>query len=155
MAQYELNLRDYWQIIRKRREVLITIFLSVSIFSAIYANTQSPVYQASASVQWIERRPLGSLLTELVEVSAGDPLATQKMIITSFPVMERVVIGLGMAGEDAQAADIMSKAEELQGAVSVEVVSDTNVLQIMVTYPEPKMAAEIANKVAESISLRI
>ena len=44
----------------------------------------------------------------------------------------------------------MSKAEELQGAVSVEVVSDTNILQIMVTYPEPKMAAEIANKVAES-----
>ena len=150
MAQYELNLRDYWQIIRKRREVLITIFLSVSIFSVIYANTQSPVYQASASVQWIERRPLGSLLTELVQVNAGDPLATQKMIITSLPVMEKVVMDLGLAGENASVTDVMSKAEELQGVVSVEVVSDTNILKIMVTYPEPKMAADIANEVAES-----
>ena len=150
MAQYELNLRDYWQIIRKRREVLITIFLSVSIFSVIYANTQSPVYQASASVQWIERRPLGSLLTELVQVNAGNPLATQKMIITSLPVMEKVAIDLGLAGENASVTDVMSKAEELQGVVSVEVVSDTNILKIMVTYPEPKMAADIANEVAES-----
>ncbi len=150
MAQYELNLRDYWQIIRKRREVLIMIFLSVSIFSVIYANTQSPVYQASASVQWIERRPLGSLLTELVQVNTGDPLATQKMIIISLPVMEKVVVDLGLVDENASTTDIMSKAEELQGVVSVEVVSDTNILKIMVTYPEPKMAADIANEVAES-----
>lgn len=150
MAQYELNLRDYWQIIRKRRQVLIMIFLSVSIFSVIYANTQSPIYRASASVRWIERRPLGSLLTELVQVDKGDPLATQKMLITSLPVMEKVVMDLGLAGEpNASAADVMSQAEELQGAVSVEVIGDTNILQIMVTYPKPKMAADIANKVAE------
>lgn len=149
MAQYELNLRDYWQIIRKRREVLITIFLSVSIFSIIYANMQSPVYRASASVQWIERRPLGSLLTELVQVKTGDPLATQKRIIISIPVMEKVAMELGLAGENASSAALMRKAEELQAAVSVEVLSDTNILQIMVTYPEPQMAAEIANKAAE------
>ena len=47
------------------------------------------------------------------------------MIITSLPVMERVVTNLGLSGEDASAEDIMSKAEELQGVVSVEVISDT------------------------------
>ena len=150
MAQYELNLRDYWQIIRKRREVLIMIFLSVSIFSVIYANTQSPVYQAMASVRWIERRPLGSLLTELVQVESGDPLATQKMIINSLPVMEKVVMNLGLAGENASEEEVAGKAVEIQGVVSVEVVSDTNILKIMVTYPEPKAAADIANEVAES-----
>ena len=145
MAQFELNLRDYWQIIRKRREVLIMIFLSVSIFSVIYANTQSPVYQAMASVRWIERRPLGSLLTELVQVESGDPLATQKMIINSLPVMEKVVMNLGLAGEGASEEEVAGKAVEIQGVVSVEVVSDTNILKIMVTYPEPNIAADITN----------
>jgi uncharacterized protein involved in exopolysaccharide biosynthesis len=56
MPQYELNLRDYWQVIQKRRLTFIVIFTAIFISSIIYTNLQTPVYQASSSVQWKERQ---------------------------------------------------------------------------------------------------
>lgn len=150
MPQYELNLRDYWQIIQKRRLVLIVIFSAVLFFSILYTHTQKPAYQAIASVQWKERKTLGGLLTELVQVASGDPLETQARVITNLSVLARVVVGLKLVDKQASATEIMEKARELQGAVSTEIVSNTNIIRIIVRYASPQMAADIANKIAEA-----
>lgn len=149
MAQYELNLRDYWQIIQKRRLLLVVIFFIVLIFSIIYTNTQRPIYRASASVQWGERKTLGGLLTELVTVRTGDPLLTQSRIITSLDVLEKVVLELGLVSEHAGATEVMEKASVLQAAVSTDILTGSNIIRIDVTHDNPQMAADIANKVAE------
>jgi len=150
MAQFELNLRDYWQIIRKRQVVLLFVFFAVFIFSAIYTNLQHPVYQAVASVQWIERKTLGGLLTEMVTVRAGDPLVAQSRLITSLPVLENVVIELGLVSKDADAISITEKARELQGSVITDIITDTNIIRIIVKYKNPQGAALIANKIAKA-----
>lgn len=150
MPQYELNLRDYWQIIQKRRLILGVVFCVVLILSIIHTHLQNPVYQAASSVQWIERKTLGSMLTELVTVSSADPLATQARIIISLPVLERVAVELNLVDAQATPAEITEQAEALQGAVSTDVVSDTNIIRILVNHGNPQLAADIANKVAEA-----
>lgn len=149
MAQYELNLRDYWQIVQKRRWVLIVIFFAIFIFTVAYTNIQRPIYRTYASVQWITRTTIGGLLTELVAVNKGDPLLTQEKIITSLPVLEKVVMELGLAGKDASAEQIEAEAVKLQNEVSTLVVTGTNIINIIVTDSNPRLAADIANKVAD------
>ncbi len=150
MPQYELNLRDYWQTIRKRQMILWVIFFAVLIPSAIYTNMQKPLYQASAAVRWIERKAFGNLLVDLASAPVGgSPLITQSRVITSQPILETVVKELGLVAEHASADEIRGQAAVLQGAVSTNVDSEANIIHIVVTYGDPKMAAKIANKIAE------
>lgn len=151
MPQYELNLRDYWQVIQKRKLVILVILLAVLIPNVIHSNMQKTVYRAVASVQWIERRNLASLLVQLVDSSLpiGDPLVAQSRIITSLPVLEKVVKELGLVDEHASADEIIAQAAAIQGAVSTSIATGTNIIYINVTYANPKMAADIANKIAE------
>lgn len=149
MPQYELNLRDYWQVMQKRRLTFIIIFAAIFISSIIYTNLQTPVYQASASVQWIERKTVGSMLAELVTVSSSDPLATQARIITSLPVLEKVAVELGLADKNAAMQEITEQAEGLRGLVAAETITDTNIIRIIVNHDNPQMTADIANKVAD------
>ena len=153
MPQYELNLRDYWQIIQKRRLVLVVIFFVVLIPAIIFTNLQQPFYRASVSVQWVERRTVGALLTELVTVTAGDPLLTQARIIKSQPIFEKVVetigVELGIISKDAPRQSITKAAHSLFSLVATEVIRDTSIIKIDVIYPKPDSAARIANSVAE------
>ena len=149
MPQYELNLRDYWQIIQKRRMVLVVIFFAAIVFTIIYTNLQKPIYRAMASVQLVERRSVAGLLTELVDYRRGDPMVAQSKIITSIPVLKKVVMELGLAGKHPSPEEIVIGAAALQGAVSANISQGTNIIYIAVTHGEPQMAADIANKVAE------
>lgn len=150
MAQYELNLRDYWQIIQNRRFVFLIVFFAVLIFAVINTNRQKPVYRASASVQFLERRTLGGLLSDLVVIPRGDPLITQSRIITSLPVLEKVAVALGLAGRDATPTEITEAAANLRGMVSTSVMSNTSIIVISVTHGDPNLAANIANQTAKA-----
>lgn len=150
MPQYELNIRDYWQIIQNRRYIFLAVLLAVLTSVVIHTNTQKPVYRATASVQFIERRTIGGLLSDLVYVHRGDPLTTQAKIITSLTVMGKVVVELGLVKEDAAATEIMRAAENLSGAVSTSLLSDSSIILINVTHSDPVMAANIANATAKA-----
>ncbi len=153
MPQYELNLRDYWLIIQKRRLVMLAIFAVVLISTIIFTNTQQPLYRASASVQWIERRTVGALLTELVTVPSGDPLLTQARVIKGQPIMEKVLekvgVKFGLIGKDASKQEITIAARGLLKLVETEVVRDTSIIRIDVAFPDARPAAEIANNIAQ------
>ena len=52
MAQYEMNLRDYWLIIRRRRVWIIATTVVTMLFSLWLARQKVPVYQATATVKF-------------------------------------------------------------------------------------------------------
>ncbi|HQP91395.1 MAG TPA: polysaccharide biosynthesis tyrosine autokinase [Candidatus Omnitrophota bacterium] len=150
MASYELNLRDYWQIIQKRRWVFVFVFLLVLVPSIFYTNLQKPEYRTASSIQWTEKKALGGLLAELITVRSGNPLAAQAKIITSLPVLERVVDQLQMAGKDAPREEITSKAVSLRAKIETDIIADTNIIRIIVTDENPGVAAVLANNIADA-----
>jgi len=53
MAKYDINLRDYWRIIRKRRTVVILATILFTVFSYLFAviRTPEPLYEATSAVK--------------------------------------------------------------------------------------------------------
>ena len=51
MAQYDVDLRDYWRIIRKRKASILAMVLLVSLCSYGFAKLRepSPLYEAGSS----------------------------------------------------------------------------------------------------------
>ncbi|MFZ5801273.1 MAG: Wzz/FepE/Etk N-terminal domain-containing protein, partial [Candidatus Omnitrophota bacterium] len=87
-AQYDLNIRDYWRVIKKRRYIILFAFISVVVATAVYNNLQTPVYMATATVRVQNRTTALAALTEQFYGPYGDILSAEEKIITSTPVIE-------------------------------------------------------------------
>ena len=53
----EVNLRDYWKVIRKRQWIIIAFFLIVVITTAIGTFTMKPIYRGTTTIQINKENP--------------------------------------------------------------------------------------------------
>jgi len=90
MAQYEMNLRDYWLIVHRRRMIIITSTVLVALLSFGFARQKVPVYQATAAVKFEQSTQLSGLLVEVLSYSSADSIETQVTLIKSYPTLEEV-----------------------------------------------------------------
>ena len=84
MAQYELNLRDYWLITRKRKWIILFTVLLVAGFTFFTTEVfgPTPTYEASARVKFDRSTSLSGLMTEtLYGSSESSSLTTQAEVI--------------------------------------------------------------------------
>lgn len=144
-----LNLSDYWLILRKRGWIAVVTFAVILTSTIIHTNKIEPVYLASSSVRIVERKSVSSLLMEMVVSSSTDSMASQAKTITSQPIIERVVFELDLVSRDAPREDITSAITQVESSIFTAPIENTNIIRISVTHRDPKMAALIANKVAE------
>ena len=77
MAQYEMNLRDYWLIVRRRRMIIITSTALVALLSLGLARQKVPNYQATAAVKYEQSTQMSGLLVEVLSYSSAEDLAAQ------------------------------------------------------------------------------
>lgn len=150
MPQYELNLRDYLRIIRKRRLGIAVIFIIATAISYIYTSSQKPLYTSSATVKVEERKTIAGLLTELVVYNpAADIMESQTRAIKGFPVMKKAALLLGMINDKSSVQEVYNAVNGLQGHINTEVIGRTNVIKISAITDTPDMAVKLANTVAE------
>jgi succinoglycan biosynthesis transport protein ExoP len=158
MAQYELNLRDYLLILRKRKWIIVFTGLLVASFSVITTEFfgPTPTYEASARVKFDRSTSMSGLMTELLAFSAeGSSLTTQAEVIQSVPVMLRAAKKMGVIAKEIESneartsPDALAKIYELKDHVEANQEGDTNILKITVTAQEPEFTALLANAVAE------
>src|SRR3989442_13201951 len=88
MAQYEMNLRDYWLIVRRRRMIIIVCTVLVAGSSFWFARQKVPQYTATAAVKFEQSTTLSGLLVEVLAVNGSDNIETQVSLIKSYPVIE-------------------------------------------------------------------
>ncbi|MBI5287006.1 MAG: hypothetical protein HY878_05385, partial [Deltaproteobacteria bacterium] len=150
MAQYELNIRDYWRIVRKRKNIIIltTLLLTSLTFALSLIRRPEAVYEATASVKVDRATSMAGLFLEVITFSPGDTLATQTVIIRSFPVLERVAKTLGTIPR-GKAPDYSRIITQLQSKIKTEQEGNTNIINITVTSSDPDEAQRIANTVAQ------
>ena len=159
MGQYDLSLRDYWRIIRRRKWLVSSVFVASGFlfFAMAFLSAPSPLYQATASVRF-ERsvNMAGLLINDMLNISPVGDLETQTALITSFPVMGRAAKKLGLIPQEATAEEIRASARyqdtvtDLAGQVQVKRSAGTSLIDITVTSPDPTNAAQVANRVAEA-----
>jgi uncharacterized protein involved in exopolysaccharide biosynthesis len=65
MAQYDVDLREYWRIIRRRKTYIIFLIIIVGICSYGFARIKepAPLYEAIAAIKIDRSTNMGSILT--------------------------------------------------------------------------------------------
>jgi tyrosine-protein kinase Etk/Wzc len=134
---YELTLRDYVRIIRKRKYILIFSIVIVCGFAYWWTKKQLPIYQTSSTVELVQqyfRRPgvLGFLYFR-----EGDIFINAIKKITSPEIAKEV------------AKRLNKPIDEIQGKYKAEKIADTNLIEISVSSHNPIEVKQIADTVAE------
>ena len=96
MAQYELNVIDYWLIVKKRKYLILLAAGLVVLFTFLFSELfkPSPLYEASARVKFDRTSTVAQQLIESMSFSNANDLNSQTEFIRGFPVMERVAMEL-------------------------------------------------------------
>ena len=99
MPKYELNIRDYVRILRKRRVLIIATFLAVVIGTIMFTSTQAVIYETGTTIKIEERKTVAGLLTEWVLYSPADVMESTTKLVKGYEVMKQAAIRLGMSSQ--------------------------------------------------------
>ncbi|MFA9432260.1 polysaccharide biosynthesis tyrosine autokinase [Egicoccus sp. AB-alg2] len=134
-----ISLQDYLVVLRRQRWLILTVVVLVVVAALAASFAQTPVYEAEAEVA-VEpvRRSQDFGLEQLLQPQR-DLVQTERLVVTSRPVAERVVEELGLP-------DTSTALEDLR----VEAVGDTRVVRIVAADTDPAAAVERANAFADA-----
>lgn len=140
-----MELRDYIQVLRARKWLIIQAAVIVTLAALLVSYLQPSLYQGRAKVLLTSTDQGSALLgfTNFADVANLQPersLATQVELILMRPLGEMVVrkLNLGMP------------PDELLSHISVSGIGQTDVLEITATDDSPQRAADMANAMAEA-----
>ncbi|HZS12075.1 MAG TPA: Wzz/FepE/Etk N-terminal domain-containing protein, partial [Nitrospirales bacterium] len=157
MAQYELNLIDYWLIVKKRKYAIGVTAVLVLSFTVLLTELfkPTPVYEASARVKYDRTNTLASLLLESIATMGGSDLGTQSEVVRSFPVLEQAAKEMHLVPADTpddgrRSAEYINAVYRLQQRTRALQEPNTNVIKITVAGETSEMAEQGANAVANA-----
>jgi capsular exopolysaccharide synthesis family protein len=157
MAQYDVDLRDYWRIIKKRKTSIIFMVLLVGFCSYGFAKVKEPIplYEASSAIKIDRFSNMASILTgEYWRQSEN--MVTHAYIITSFPVLCQTAKSLGWLPENVSDEAVqnsptyLSIIRRLKSMVEPEHQEGTNIINILVSSDNARESARVANAFAHS-----
>ena len=157
MAQYDVDLRDYWRIIKKRKSSIIFMVLLVGLCSYGFAKFKEPMplYEAGSAIKIDRFSNMASILTGDYW-RQSENMVTHTYIITSFPVLCQTAKFLGWLPENMSEDKVqtsktyLSIIRRLKKMVEPEHQQGTNIINIRVTSDTPGEAATVANAFARS-----
>lgn len=155
MAQYQMSLRDYQRVLRKRYKIILFTTLMLSLFSYLFAQRQVPIFSTTASIKIDDQSGnLTSLLLSSYSYNVWDNLATQSEVMKSFDAIEKVAKRLGkipanVSSDEVRRSDrYINVIKGIQGTISTNQSGNTNIIDISVISTSPEEARDIANTVA-------
>jgi uncharacterized protein involved in exopolysaccharide biosynthesis len=156
LAQYDINLREYWRILNKRKFIVIVTAVVLGFFSTAFAilRAPTPAYTSACSIKFEKETTVEGLFAKTISWSGGDDIETQLSVIKSYSVFEKVAEKLGLIPRGAKKEDsqlrsgIVGIVEGLQARVKVTREGFTNILNIEATDTDPAFAQKLANTIA-------
>ncbi len=157
MGQYELNLLDYWIIVKKRKFLILFTAWLVLAFTFLFTQmTKSdPIYRATARVKFDRTSTVANLFIESFTYSGGDDWKTQSEVIRGFAVIERAaqamdVVPRNPTEETRRSRQYIQTITHLQQRVKANPEEGTSIIKITATADTRERAEEIVNAVAEA-----
>ena len=171
----ERTLGDYWRILRKRKWTIIVSLVVVVTTAALISLRMTPIYDAVARIEISSQNPglLKFKDDQQYSESAGNPetvIATQLRILQSNTLALLVIRNLGLNNQpgftgkeqpsaggvpvSVSAAQTSEREDQLIGTfqsnLNVLAVPNTSIIEIKYSSPDPRLAAEVANVVANT-----
>jgi capsular exopolysaccharide synthesis family protein len=170
-----IDLLAYWQMLLKRRWLVLGIMASGLALALLVTLLTPPVYRASATLQ-IDREAMQIVLVEGVtsgEASGGDFFQTQYELLKSRALAERVTNKLHLANSPALAnvagrswvdrvlhslrpekaaapggGDSTRAVQVVQRGLEVEPIRNSRLVRLSYSSGDPRLSAKIANAFA-------
>ena len=164
LKQREINLLEYWRIVKKRRWMIAAFALVVLASAAFKTFTATPIYTAKGTLL-IEQEPNILTFQEILKIESfqDDYYQTQYKLLQSYPLAERAVEKLGLAEKKARELNARPKnkngrpvdpknprfkrelAESMMRAIKVSPIRLTRLVDIAYSDPDPNAAADTVN----------
>jgi tyrosine-protein kinase Etk/Wzc len=157
MAQYDVDLRDYWRIVRKRKASILAMVMLAGLFSYGFAKFREPLplFEAESAIKIDRFSNLASVLTGGYW-RQSENMETHAYIITSYPVLKNAVDMLGWTSSgssDRQAGDERARLnllQRLKRMVESKPQEGTHIINIRAVSEDAPEAARVANVLAEA-----
>ncbi len=159
----EIDLYELWLTIKKRKKVIIGLFLFSVIATAIISFIMTPIYRTTASVLPVSSKqsPLGSLagLAAMAGVSVGGDESSQKVmaVLNSRTIKENVIKDLNLIPKilDELPEDrnpLLVTIEKMEKKiVSISDDKKTGVINISIDFKDPELAKRIAEQYVKEL----
>jgi polysaccharide biosynthesis transport protein len=132
-----ISLKDYLVVLRRQRVIVLVTVVLVVVAALAVSFMQTPIYEAESEVVVEPVRRTQDVTLEELLLPQSNVVQTERLVVTSRPVAERVVEELGLP-DTTTATD----------RIRVEAVADTRVMRIVASHPDPNAAAETADAFA-------
>ena len=152
----ELNLREYWHIIKKRRWMVITLTFIIAVSVTILAFRQTSIYQAAARIL-IENAPPTILSYKDdpdLDISSNGYYQTQYEILTSRTLARKALERLGLLEKGAEPEKEETQREEriitnFLKAITVAPIRDSRLVDVSAKSIHRKNTAMFANTLVD------
>ena len=165
-----MNLRAYWNVIRRRKGPMLGCILACVALSVALNVFTAPVYRSSARVEISReatRSPLTGAATDApTPQTDNQALFTTAEMVTSRALLAQVVTSLERQGvrvgpqererrsaksQGQEPGDMTDKIDWLLANVIVEPIRDTRLIRISAEHNDAGIAAKITNSIAENL----
>lgn len=162
--QQEINLREYWEKIRRRKGTVLSVTLGILILGAFWTFIQKPVYTAKSTLL-IEKEPNILSFDQVLQIESGrdDYYQTQFKLLSSRGLADSVVDRLklyenpefvgkpGKRKKPIDPADYVFReglVHRFLARLKVTPVRLTRLVEVNFRAGDPKLAAECVNELA-------
>lgn len=148
----DFDLQSYWLVLKRRWLVAAGVFAATVGVAGLATSLQRPSYEANGRVLVQSNRTtsltgVGERVGTLEALRReGNPLDTQAAVVTSYPILQRVIDTLQL--KNAQGRPL--EPEELSRQIKVEPVPTTDILDLKFSDDDPEMAANVVNQVIKA-----
>jgi succinoglycan biosynthesis transport protein ExoP len=158
-SESRLHFLDYWRVIRARWVIVFAIFLLVVLVAGVVTFLQPKIYRSITRIRVEQEHTVIPVLSDTRNnAPTYDPyfLETQKKIIRSQRILHPVITRLSLIKRWTESGDKLPQQTiefayyKLLNAVDVDRDRDTSLILISVRDRDPRLAADIANAIAES-----
>lgn len=141
MEMEEMDLLEYWQIIVRRRWLILAVFVIAVAAAAVISLTMEPVYEATTTVMVQEQ---GSSAEALLFASMGglprNAVQNYVEILKSRRILDQVKARMGM--EDVSQRQILDR-------LTIQTVQGTDILRVSFQSTDPLEAQRFVNTLAD------
>ena len=143
MEMEEMDLRQYWEIIVKKRSVVAIVFAVTVLAVTVYSLLATPIYEAYATLMVRDSSAgVTSMLFEGLGGGGGGNTAQNYIqIMKSRRILEQVASTMGLE-EDVSLAS-------LEKAMTIQPVQGSDILKISMQSPDPEEAQTFVNTLTD------
>ncbi|WP_082708036.1 Wzz/FepE/Etk N-terminal domain-containing protein [Paenibacillus sp. DMB5] len=143
MSAQELDLRDYFQIVKKRLWMIVSIVVVVCLLAGVYSlYIKNPVYEASTKIIVNQTQQVQTAASQL----DLNQINTNIQLINTYKEIIKTPAILDVVAKNYP--EFNTTAEELLKKVNVSSVNNTQVMTLVVRDNSYQRAAEIVNAIS-------